>query len=64
MASLLLLSIGGFFGWQSISLVLLSLGWIPLSGEFVASYPYVDSFGDEVSIYPHTTSTNPIIFFV
>ena len=33
---------------KEFSLVLLSLGWNPLSGEFVASYPLVDSLGSEV----------------
>ena len=46
------LSLGGFLGWQSIHIVFLSLGWIPLSGEFVTSYLLVDSLSGEVSIYP------------
>ena len=33
---------------KEFSLVLLSLGWIPLNGEFVAFDHLVDSLGDEV----------------
>ena len=35
---------------SSIYLVLLSLGWIPLSDEFMASYLLVDSLSCEVRI--------------
>ena len=44
------LSISGFLRWQSISFILLSIGWIPLSGEFVVYYPLVDYLGGKVPI--------------
>ena len=58
------LSVIRFLGWQIISFVLLSLRWIPLNDEFLASYLYVDSLDGEVSIHPPSTSTHPIIFLL
>ena len=52
----------GFLGWRNISLVLLCLRWIPMSGEFMTSYLLVDSLTEEVSIYNSITSTHLIIF--
>ena len=40
----------------------LTLGWIPLSGEFMASYLWVDSLSGEVNIYPSIISTHLIVF--
>ena len=39
-----------FLLFRVLSRSLISLRWIPLSGEFVVSYPLVDSLGDEVYI--------------
>lgn len=45
----------------NVSLVILFLGWIPLSGEFLASYPLEDSLGSDASTYPSITTSNSII---
>ena len=50
-SSLLIIS-SNLIIFSHFSFVLLSLGWIPLSGEFVASYLLVDSLSSELSTYP------------
>ena len=53
-----------FIFLKSIPFFLLSLGWIPLSDKFVASYSLVDSLGGEVSIYPSTIDLSINLFII